>query len=96
MDEKKTTRSQILKEADTIINGKREIDYGSVEDNFARIANLWSTYLSEVNGMIIEVTPKEVADLMILLKMARIMNSGTRDSYVDIAGYSAIAGELSE
>jgi hypothetical protein len=35
-----------------------------------------------------------MAEYMILLKMARTINSPTRDSYVDIAGYGGIAGEL--
>lgn len=39
-------------------------------------------------------TPRKVAELMLLLKMARIINSPTEDSYVDAIGYAAIAGEL--
>lgn len=39
-------------------------------------------------------TPRKVAELMLLLKMARTINSPTEDSYVDAIGYAAIAGEL--
>jgi hypothetical protein len=37
-----------------------------------------------------------MADFMILLKVARTINTPTRDSYVDICGYAGIAGELAE
>lgn len=39
-------------------------------------------------------TPRKVAELMLLLKMARTINSPTEDSYIDAIGYAAIAGEL--
>ena len=42
----KTTRKEILKAAEKCVCGDREQDYGSPEDNFARIAKLWSVYLA--------------------------------------------------
>lgn len=41
-------------------------------------------------------TPRKVAELMLLLKMARTVNSPTDDSYIDAVGYAAIAGELAD
>jgi hypothetical protein len=83
------TRSDILHEAETQITGQREQDYGSPENNFALIANLWSDYLDA------EVTALDVAMMMCLLKIARIKNGGgTGDSFVDIAGYAACGGEI--
>jgi hypothetical protein len=38
----------------------------------------------------------DVAHMMILLKVARLMHTGTDDCYVDIAGYAAIAAEMNE
>ena len=83
------TRSDILHEAETQITGQREQDYGSPENNFALIANLWSDYLDA------EVTALDVAMMMCLLKIARIKNGGgTGDSFVDICGYGACGGEI--
>lgn len=83
------TRSEVLDEAKNIVNGQRQIDYGKPEDNFKIIADLWSVYLNE------NITSKDVAMMMILLKIARAKSdTGTIDNFVDIAGYSACAGEI--
>jgi hypothetical protein len=85
------TRSEILQQADKAINGQRELDYGSPEDNFNLIAKLWSAYLGET------ISPVDVSMMMCLLKIARIKNGGgTGDSFVDLAGYAACGGELNE
>ena len=92
MDVKDTTRrAEILHEAEKCICGKREQDYGSPEDNFTTIADFWSDYKH------ICFTPVDVAMMMCLLKIARIRNGGgTGDSFVDLAGYAACAGEINE
>ena len=83
------TRAQILTDAEICVNGEREQDYGSPEDNFKTIAELWSTYRG------VSFTPVDVAMMMALLKIARIANGGgTGDSFVDLAGYAACGGEL--
>lgn len=82
-------RIKILNEAINQVNGRRENDYGKVEDNFARIADYWSDYKH------ITFTPLDVAMMMCLLKIARIQNGGgSGDSFVDLAGYAACAGEI--
>lgn len=82
-------RAEILHEAEKCICGQREQDYGSPEDNFATIADFWSDYKH------ITFTPVDVAMMMCLLKIARIRNGGgTGDSFVDLAGYAACAGEI--
>lgn len=82
-------RSNILYEAESIINGARNEAYGTPEDNFKRIASYWSSYLGK------EVSAHDVAMLMILLKVARTQSgTGSMDNYVDIAGYAACAGEV--
>ena len=82
------TRSEILTEAKKCICGDREEDYGSPEDNFNRIAALWSAYFDK------EFTAKDVAMAMSLMKIARIKAGTKSDSYVDLAGYAACAGEI--
>jgi hypothetical protein len=82
------TRSAILSEAKKCVCGDREEDYGSPESNFNRIAALWSAYFDKT------FTAKDVAMAMSLMKIARIKAGTKSDSYVDLAGYAACAGEI--
>lgn len=85
-----TPRSQILSEADALINGDRQAQYGPPEANFERIAVGWRVILG------CDVRPDQVALCMAWLKMARLANGPHRDSYVDGAGYIALAAELAK
>ena len=82
-------RTEVLNNANQIINGERQEAYGTPEDNFAKIAAMWSAYLEAA------ITPEDVAAMMILLKTARVA-SGQKvaDNWVDIAGYAACGGEI--
>ena len=92
------TRSEILDAARSIVTGEREKQYGKPEDNFATIGKLWEIYLSGrcVGGDAdISINPEDVAMMMALLKIARIKTGvGTVDSFIDLAGYAACAGEI--
>jgi hypothetical protein len=84
-------RAEILHEAEHCICGQREQDYGSPEDNFGTIAQMWTAYTGTL------ITALDVAMMMCLLKIARIKNGGgTGDSFVDLAGYAACGGEIHE
>ena len=90
-------RDEILETAAKIVTGGKNKQYGEPEDNFAVIAEYWSTYLSQHNGgRMILLTPMDVAIMMALFKIGRITTAGefAEDSYVDCAGYAAIAGEI--
>ena len=55
-----------------------------------RIAKLWSYYLET------PITPADVANMMIMLKVARLRHTpGVLDSWLDIAGYAACGAEVS-
>lgn len=83
-------RPEILDTAKKCVCGQREQDYGSPENNFERIAALWNAYLGAQT-----VDAVDVAMLLALLKVARIKTGrGTEDSFVDLAGYAACAGEI--
>lgn len=82
------TRTQILQEAENLINNDREKHYGTPQENFQRIALGWSVLLET------DVTPEQVALCMAWLKMARLVNGPHEDSYTDGAAYLALAGEL--
>ncbi len=81
-------RAEILEQARVCVCGEREADYGSPEDNFKTIADLWSAYTGRT------YTALDVAMMMALLKVARIKAGGTNDSFVDLAGYAACGGEI--
>ena len=83
------TRLDTLKAAAECVCGSREEDYGSPEDNFAVIAALWTAYTGT------DVTPKDVAMMMALLKIARAKAGSKPDTYVDLAGYAACGAEIS-
>lgn len=82
------TRKEILDEARRCVCGEREEDYGSPESNFNCIANLWTAYTGNLH------TAKDVAMMMALMKIARIRSGTKMDSFVDLAGYAACAGEI--
>lgn len=83
-------RLDTLKAAAECVCGSREEDYGSPENNFAVIAGLWTAYTGT------DVTPKDVAMMMALLKIARAKAGSKPDTYIDLAGYAACGAEISE
>ena len=84
-------RADFLKRAQKCVCGGRDSDYGTPEDNFGTIAKLWTIYRGTT------FTAKDVAMMMALLKIARIRNGRySADSYVDLAGYAACAGEIAD
>ena len=88
---RKVIGSDIFEIAKKIVNGHRQDDYGSPEDNFQNIANYWNAYFKQVaddreDGL----TAEDVAIMMVLFKIARLGHGYTKDSVVDICGYSAI------
>ena len=82
------TRRECLETAEHMVNGDREHDYGTPEDNFKTIAGLWSVYLGK------EISSLDVAMLMALMKIARIKAGTKPDSFVDLAGYAACGAEI--
>ena len=44
-------RDEILRQAETLINGDRAQDYGDAKENFQDIGDLWSVFLkTEINA----------------------------------------------
>lgn len=96
--------SDVLHTAYDLVRGERARNYGPPHDNFAVIADLWSTYIVQRVRKELERSPSgqiptygfldgnDVANLMSLLKIAREA-SGLgyhEDSTVDVCGYQAI------
>ena len=85
-------RNACLVEAAQIISGDRDAQYGKPEDNFLRIAKIWSVILG------VEITQEDVAMMMVGLKVARYANKNgfQDDTWIDIAGYAACGYEVGE
>lgn len=95
---KERTRETILHSAKDCVCGTRNEDYGTPEDNFSRIAELWKTYIMGrcvAQNVYVEINAEDVAAMMCLLKIGRIAGgSESIDNWVDIAGYAACGGEI--
>lgn len=79
----------ILNKAAVIVTGERQGTYGNAEDSFGRIGKLWSAYLNR------DVTEEDVANMMILMKVARNASGVYKeDNWIDICGYAALGGAL--
>ena len=90
------TREEIIKQVEKCILNDRQNTYGSPEDNFQTIANYWNEYLG-IKDDFFKLSARDVAVMMLLLKVARIKSSPNHvDNYVDAAGYSIIAGSFAD
>ena len=83
-------RGEILDEANRLTHGDRDKNYGTPYINHKRIADIWEVILG------FEITPSQVALCMAGVKIARLVESPDHlDSFIDLAAYAAISGELS-
>tara|TARA_B100000029_G_C16885620_1_gene708381 strand:- start:34 stop:339 length:306 start_codon:yes stop_codon:yes gene_type:complete len=85
--------SAYLAEADTLVSGERQQEYGPPDKNLDDIARGWRVLLG------CPVTPRQVALCMTWLKLARLSSPSisetvAHDSIVDGIGYLSIAGAL--
>lgn len=87
-----TKELTILQEAQNVVYGDRQADYGSATSNFQLIADYWNVTLGKKLSS--PISPKEVGLCMISLKMAREINKSKRDNLVDIAGYAGTLEKL--
>ena len=89
-------RDDILHEAISAITVDRAATHGNAEDSFTSIAKLWDWWLQNRPVPEAELLPEDVAMMMALFKIGRIAgNPSHEDNFVDVAGYTAIAGEIS-
>lgn len=89
-------RKDILDAAAKCVCGDREQDYGSPENNFCTIADLWTAYMKgkccSANADLC-ICPEDVAAMLALLKIARISSGHAKeDNWIDLAGTLPAAG----
>jgi hypothetical protein len=97
---KQMTRDECLNKAKELINGQRQVDYGDAHALHDRAAGMFNLYLKgtdrSIHGYSSTLNAQDVAVFMILMKISRIANRPTNDSFVDICGYAALATEMSD
>lgn len=91
----------VLRSAAKTVTVDRPGQHGGTEDSFQMIADLWSTYLNNTKANFaslaqVEITAVDVAQMMVLLKVARATHGSPEhaDHYIDAAGYSSLAAGL--
>ena len=90
-------KESILTEAHNIIYGDREKTYGHPAKNLKTIAAMWSAYMNNMDDGNFAVTAKDVAAMMMLVKVARFANDPShRDNLVDVCGYAALIERCDE
>lgn len=91
MNQEQSAPKSLLQQAHEVIYGDREQTYGDPAKNLRTIAAYWSVHLSSTTGENIVLTPEDVCEMMILLKVARLANTPNhKDSLLDIAGYAGL------
>lgn len=82
----------ILEEANALIHGDRNTQYGHPLDNHGTTAVMWQAYLrakfARTGSLLLD--PEDVCYLNILQKISRAVTTGAgkRDTDVDICGYA--------
>lgn len=94
-----SAKADLLRAALDVVE-KRGLVYGQAENNFGRIAALWTDFLTMrvlAGGQDrSKITETDVAIMMDLMKTARLMEKPDHyDSWLDKAGYSACGAEVS-
>ena len=91
-------RKQVLTSADAAVNGSRDVAYGTPENNFRRIANLWNAHMLNRGFLVLgseSISEGDVAIMLGLVKDGRLAgNMSHMDSWIDKAGYAACGAEV--
>lgn len=86
----KEGRESILLEAERIVNGDRDEQYGNPKDAFEE----YSKILDVCFG--IKLTPEQICKVQMAIKLGRLKHKFKRDSIVDLCGYSEILNRLQD
>ena len=80
----------ILAEADRIINGPRNDDYGNARTDYTRTVALFNL----ITGR--DVSAEEGVMFMICVKLSREGHKHKRDNLVDLCGYAELLNQMEE
>jgi len=76
----------ILTEADALVNGERQQQYGHPLDQYTKLAGLVNAQFAE--KLLVKFSAEDMAVFMVLLKVSRGVD--IRDTLVDGAGYFGV------
>jgi len=80
----------ILAEAERIINGPRNDDYGNARTDYTRTAALFNL----ITGR--DLSPEEGVVFMLCVKLSREAHKHKRDNLVDFCGYAELLNQMEE
>lgn len=80
-----------LQEAQRLVHGARNVDYGHPIDDYTRTGRLWGAILG-----IGDIDPRICCLMMAAVKISREVNAPKRDNRVDLAGYAECAQMVAE
>lgn len=86
MDEE--NNKSILAEAEDIVNGSRQSDYGDARESFSRIATIASLMTRK------KLSPEDCCAVMMAVKLVRESFNHKRDNLVDLCGYAELMNRL--
>lgn len=90
-------RASALREAERLITGDRNSQYGPPTQDFSRTADLLNALgyrRVDADDRVHDIVMSDVAIMVSMVKISRLMHSrGKRDSWVDLAGYAACGYE---
>jgi hypothetical protein len=81
-----------MNEANKLVNGERQADYGTPRENYEGIAKVWSGILSPILKR--DITAEEAALMMVGLKLQRQAMKHKRDNLVDAHGYLLVYAHI--
>lgn len=85
-----------LQEAQRLVHGNRQADYGHPLDDYTKVAAFWSIILRDIMVPWAKITPAQATLMMVCLKISREMNKHKRDNMVDGAGYFEVTNMIYE
>lgn len=89
-------RKRILEQAAEAVDDREGV-YGPPAENFACFARYLRAFIISRHGYDVPITAADIACINILQKIARLDQLPFHgDSWVDIAGYAALGGEVAE
>lgn len=86
----------IFDEAQSLVNGKRQEDYGSPRDHFTAVAKVWSGFLTAALGTDVALEWYHVPNMMAMFKITREGHTHKHDNLLDAIGYLGLASDCED
>lgn len=100
-----STRETILQEAQRLVHGDRNADYGHLIEDYTRTGRMWGAILDgwlrqqpgfEAIPPVPDVDPRIGCLMMAAVKLSREVNAPKKDNRVDLAGYAECADMVAQ